>query len=375
MRDLDARGAQRELGLALRNRRAGHKFGGVPVSGSYYWEEIVMKLTAKTLPIIAAAVGIFGVASTAVAESLTVAIPGNPPIWAGMVAHVADQEGFYAKYGFDDVTIQAFPVGPQATAAAGTGEFDIGIGPTAPASVAISNAGLQVTGIAGQDFTDWMIASTDGSKTTCEAVEGETVAVDRRGGIRFIQLAGLLRTCGLNPGSVTLLEVSSRVSQSLISGDATFGVLHAADDIPTIEAQGVEVHNVATMTDINPNAHYVMHFVNSDELAANRAKYVNATAAHIEAFRFLSDPANLARIVEITAPENGLAPAISAEAVEFYQDLNYFPQDHNGLLQTSVEATIATQKRVGNIENDPVTYADMVDLSIYEEALAKVDGQ
>ncbi len=334
-----------------------------------------MRFTTKALPIFAVAASLLGGATAAVAEDLTVAIPGNPPIWAGMVAHVAEQEGFYAKYGFDDVTIQAFPVGPQATAAAGTGEFDIGIGPTAPASVAISNAGLPVTGIAGQDFTDWMIASTDGSKISCESIEGETVAVDRRGGIRFIQLAGLLRTCGLNPGSVTLLEVSSRVSQSLISGDATFGVLHAADDIPTVEAEGVDIHNVATMTDVNPNAHYVMHFVNSDELGANRAKYVNATAAHIEAFRFMSDPANSARIVEITAPENGLDPAISAQAVAFYQDLNYFPQNHNGLLQTSVEATIATQKRVGNIENDPVSYADMVDLSIYEEALALVDGQ
>lgn len=334
-----------------------------------------MRFTCKTLPMLAATVGLLGfVAAPAVAEELTIAVPGNPPIWAGMVAYVAEEEGIYAKYGFDDVTIQAFPIGPEATSAAGRGEFHIGIGPTSPASVAISNAGLPVTGIAGQDFTDWMVASTDGSKTACEDIEGETVAVDRRGGIRFIQLAGLLRSCGLNPGQVNLLEVSSRVSQSLISGDATFGVLHAADDIPTIEAEGVEVHNVVTMTDLNPNAHYVMHFANSDALAANRDFYVNVTAAHIEAFRFLSDPANIDRIVEITVPANGLAPAIAAEAIAFYQGQNYFPQDHNGLRRESVESSIAVQKRVGNIEGEPVTYEGMVDLSIYVDALALVDG-
>ena len=333
-----------------------------------------MKFT-KTLSAVAVALGLAGfAASPASADDLTVAIPGNPPIWAGMVAHVALQQGLYAKYGFDNVTIQAFPIGPQATAAAGTKEFDIGIGPTAPAATAISNAGLPVTGIAGQDFTDWMIASTDGGAKNCEDLEGQTVAVDRRGGIRFIQLAGLLRTCGLNPGSVTLLEVSSRVSQSLISGDAVYGVLHAADDIPTVRAQGVEIHTVAIMNELNPNAHYVMHFVNNETLAADRDKFVRATAAHIEAFRFMSNPANVDRIVEITAPENGLAPAIAEEALFYYQGLSYFPQNHNGLKRSSVEATIATQKRVGNIENDPVTYDDMTDLSIYQDATALVDG-
>jgi ABC-type nitrate/sulfonate/bicarbonate transport system substrate-binding protein len=329
----------------------------------------------KTFAAAAVALGLSGLAAApALSQDLSVAIPGNPPIWAGMVAHVALEQGIYAKYGFNDVKIQALPVGPQATAAAGQKEFDIGIGPTSPAAVAISNAGLPVTGIAGQNFTDWMIASTDGSTTDCEDLEGQSVAVDRRGGIRFIQLATLLRTCGLTPGDVSLLEVSSRVKSALIAGDATFGVLHAADDIPAIRKEGVDVHTVVIMNDINPKDHYVMHFVNNDNLAADRDKYVRATAAHIEAFRFMSDPANNGRIVEIVVPQNGLDPDVALEALFYYQGINYFPQNHNGMDQDRVQTRIAVQKRVGNIENDPVTYDDMTDVSIYEEALALVGG-
>ncbi|MCZ6763434.1 MAG: ABC transporter substrate-binding protein, partial [Alphaproteobacteria bacterium] len=249
-----------------------------------------MKFTSKTLPALAVAIGLYGIAGSATAQDLSVAIPATPPIWAGMVAHVADQEGFYAKYGINSVKIQPFPIGPDATAAAGARQFDIGIGPTAPAATAISNAGLPVVGIAGQNNSDWLIGSTDAGKTTCESAEGEIFAVDRRGGIRFIQMAGFLRSCGLNPGKVTFIEVSSRVDQALISGQATFGTLHA-DDVPVIEAEGVKVHTAAIMAELQPNAHYVMHFVNTDELAENRDLYVRATAAHIEAFQFMADPA------------------------------------------------------------------------------------
>jgi len=334
-----------------------------------------MKLVTKALPFVVAAAGFFGVATSGMAQDLKVAIPATPPIWAGMVAHVADQEGFYKKYGFNDVLIQAFPIGPQATGAAGRGEFHIGIGPTSPASVAISNAKMPVVGIAGQNNSDWLIGSTNADKVTCKSIEGETAAVDRRGGIRFIQLAGLLRTCGLNPGNVgQLIEVRSAVDQELISGRATFGVLHA-DDVPVIESTGVKVHTVAIMADIQPNAHYVMHFANTAALAKDRDFYVRVTAAHIEAFRFMNDPANVERVAAIGGPETGRARNFAIDAVKFYQSVNYFPVNDNGLDRKKVEASIAVQKRVGNIEGVPVKYDDMVDLSIYADALKLVDGK
>ena len=333
-----------------------------------------MRTITKALPFVAAAAGLFGVATTAVGQDLSVAIPATPPIWAGMVAHVADQEGFYAKYGINDVKIQAFRIGPDATAAAGAGQFDIGIGPTSPGSVAISNAGLPIVGIAGQNSSDWLIGSVDGTKTTCESAEGETFAIDRRGGIRFIQMAGFLRTCGLNPGKVTFIEVASRVDQALISGQATFGTLHA-DDVPVIEAEGVAVHTAAIMAEIQPNAHYVMHFVNSDTLAEKRDLLVRATAAHIEAFRYMRDPANVNRVAAIGGPETGRAQNFAQDAVRFYQEVGFFPLDDNGLDRTKVEASIAVQKRVGNIEGEPVTYDDMVDLTLFEDALALVNSQ
>ncbi|MCZ6604943.1 MAG: hypothetical protein O7A03_07340, partial [Alphaproteobacteria bacterium] len=172
-------------------------------------------------------------------------------------------------------------------------------------------------------------------------------------------------------GKVTFIEVSSRVDQALISGQATFGTLHA-DDVPVIEAEGVKVHTAAIMAELQPNAHYVMHFVNTVELAENRDLYVRATAAHIEAFQFMADPANVNRVAAIGGPETGRAQNFAQDAVRFYQSVGYFPLDDNGLDRTKVEATIAVQKRVKNIEGEPVTYDEMVDLTVFEDALALV---
>ena len=74
------------------------------------------------------------------------------------------------------------------------------------------------------------------------------------------------------------------------------------------------------------------------------------------------------------AAELGVQGLAFAQALKYYQDIDYFPQNHNGMKRKSVESSIARQKKVGNIKKEPVSYEAMTDLGIYQAALKLVDG-
>ncbi len=314
------------------------------------------------------------------AEKLTLAVPGVPPIYANVVAYVAQDAGLFKKHG---VEVEIKPINSGAAAAKGvaSGSFDMAFSPSQFVVRMVSNAGLPIRAIWGFNNPDWLIGSMDQAKANCEGIKGDSVGVDSKRGARWIQLnTYLARKCKLKiDRDVKTVPMSSNVATAMAAGQLTFGVLHI-DDVMAIEKNsGKKVHVVAKIDEVAPGLHYLMTITREDTLAKKRDAMVRAVAALSEAAKYMADPANaenVAKIAGVTKHEQDVAKA----ALKGFLAIKFWPTDNNGLKQERIEKAVANQVRIGKItkgrggikpEKTPITYEKMVDLSVYEDALKR----
>jgi ABC-type nitrate/sulfonate/bicarbonate transport system substrate-binding protein len=179
---------------------------------------------------------------------------------------------------------------------------------------------------------------------------------------------------------VPTVNLSSNVGAAMVAGQLTFGTLHM-DDVPVIEREsGKKLTVVLEIEKTEPGTHYTALTVNSKKLAANRDKLVRVLAAHIEAVKFMNDPANFAKAGGYAKP-TGRNAQDAANAVKDFVAFEYWPNGHPGLDRKRIEKTIQIQAMVGKKTNGksgiqpgktPVTYERITDLSIWNDAMALV---
>ncbi|MGI9569595.1 MAG: ABC transporter substrate-binding protein [Desulfobulbia bacterium] len=320
---------------------------------------------------------VLGSSSSGKAEKLTLAVPGVPPIFANVVAYVAQDAGFFKKH---SVEVEIKPINSGAAAAKGvaSGSFDMSFSPSQFVVRMVSNAGLPIKAIWGFNNPDWLIGSMDGSKTDCNGIKGGSVGVDSKRGARWIQLnTYLARKCKLKiDRDVKTVPMSSNIFTAMAAGKLNFGVLHI-DDVMVIEKMsGKKVHVVARIDEVAPGLHYLMVITREDTLAKKRDAMVRAVAALSEAAVYMADPANsdsVAKSASVTKREMEVAK----KALNGFLAIKFWPTDNSGLKKERVEKAIANQVRVGKItkgrggikpDKKPVSYEQMVDLSVYDDA-------
>ncbi|MFB3102449.1 MAG: ABC transporter substrate-binding protein [Alphaproteobacteria bacterium] len=345
------------------------------------------KLSRFKKPIVATAIGL-GMATAALSTStalaqeqkLTIALPGVPPIFGAVFAYVAQDAGFYKKYGLD-VELRPMNSGVGAARAVVSGNIDVSMSPTPPVAVMVSNAGVPLVVVSGMEINDWMLGSMDPALNTCESVKGQAVGVDSPRGARWIQLANMLRPCKLIPDKdVPTVNLSTNVGAAMVSGQINFGVLHS-DDIPVIEREsGKKLTIVARVNETSPGSHYAVMVSNKKVIAERRDALVRMAAAHIEAMNMLYDESKWPEIAKMAAP-TGRSVEDSIEALKIFTSLDYWPRNDAGLDKKRIEKAIAIQTGVGkrtkgkagiNPEKTPVTHAQLTDLSIVKDALALI---
>ncbi|MCZ6839940.1 MAG: ABC transporter substrate-binding protein [Alphaproteobacteria bacterium] len=345
------------------------------------------KLSRFKKPIVATAIGL-GMATAALStgtalaqeQKLTIALPGVPPIFGAVFAYVAQDAGFYKKYGLD-VELRPMNSGVGAARAVVSGNIDVSMSPTPPVAVMVSNAGVPLVVISGMEINDWMLGSMDPALNTCESVKGQAVGVDSPRGARWIQLANMLRPCKLIPDKdVPTVNLSTNVGAAMVSGQINFGVLHS-DDIPVIEREsGKKLTIVARVNETSPGSHYAVMVSNKKVIAERRDALVRMAAAHIEAMNMLYDESKWPEIAKMAAP-TGRSVEDSIEALKIFTSLDYWPRNDAGLDKKRIEKAIAIQTGVGkrtkgkagiNPEKTPVTHAQLTDLSIVKDALALI---
>ena len=313
-------------------------------------------------------------AALAQSKKMVVAAPGIPPIFASVILYVAEKEGFWKKHGVD-IEVRPFDTGTAAARAVLAGDIEISLSPTSLIISQISNANANVVAINGFPSPDWILASTDATKTNCKDIVGQPVGVDAIGGARSIALRIML--AGGCPGvkieDAQQVALSSNTAPAMIAGRLSFGVLHL-DDVAAIESQGKKVNIVLEMKKTNPTSHYLLVTVRQDKLKDNRDAYVRFLAGMIDAARFMQDPKNADKVADHAAPV-GHSKEISKAALKQFLDIGFWAVDDDGLDQKKVETMIAVQVRTGGIQpgKEPVKYERLIDGSVWRDAKAMAD--
>jgi NitT/TauT family transport system substrate-binding protein len=307
------------------------------------------------------------------AKTLIFGVPGIPPIFASMIAIVADKQGFFKKHGAE-VEVKFLESGTAASRALVSGDIDLALSPSPLVTSQISNAAVDVVGIYGMPVPDFLIASVDPKKTSCKDVAGQPVGVDAVGGARSVALKAMIEPCGLKIEDVQQITLpSSSTTAAMIAGRIAFGVLHI-DEIPVVEAQGKPVAILSTIAKANPNNHFALFVARRDRLKENRDAYVRLMAGIVDAARFIQDPKNADRFAEL-ADATGRTRDEAKAALQSYVEMGYWPAADDGLDRAKLDAVIATQVKVGAIQpgKQPVTYDRLVDPSVWKDAVTLSD--
>jgi NitT/TauT family transport system substrate-binding protein len=316
---------------------------------------------------------LMGAATPAAAQSktLVVAVPGVPPIFAAVIAYVAEKEGFFKKHGVD-VTIRPFDNGTAAARAVIAGDIDMALSPTPPVINQASNSGAQFVAVYGMPSPDWVIGSTEAGKT-CNDIIGKPIGVDSIGGARSVALRSMLAGCpGVKMEQVQQVALGSNTAPAMIAGQLQFGVLHL-DDLAVMQVQGKTVHTLLAMKTTNPTSHYLIWVVRKDKLAANRDAVVRAVAGLIEAARYMNDPKNADTVADI-ATVTGHKKDVAKTALKEFLAIDFWAAKDDGMDKANINAVSALMKKIGsvNADKEAVTYDQLVDPSVWKDANAMV---
>ena len=313
-------------------------------------------------------------AAAADAPKIVLAPPGVPPIFIAIQLFVAQEQGFFKKYG-GDVELRQFDNGTAAARAVASGDIDASLSLTGVIISQIANANVNVVGIYGYPRPDFQLDTTNTAKAACADVKGQQVGIDTPGGARSLALKQILASCQMTLDDVQQVALGSNTSQAMIAGQLSYGILHL-DDVPDIEGHGKKVAVIKTLLDADPAAQNDLIVVRKDRLAEKRDGFVRLVAGLIAAAKFMADPKNEDRVATI-AEVTGRSHELARNALRGYLKYWLWAIDDDGMNQKNLEAFIAQQVKAGNIKEGktPPTYEQLVDPTIWRDANALVAKQ
>lgn len=304
---------------------------------------------------------------------LTLGVSGVPPQFLNVLSYTAEDAGHYDEAGVD-VELKAFAgTATDPIRALQAGQVDAGWVVT-PLVLSAVSSGIPLVAIQGMDVIDWLVGSNDPAVTKCEDLKGQTIGVDSVGGARYAALLPMLASCGLGPDDISTANVPASAGvEAIIAGQLTVSVLHI-DEIAQIENKLKNTMNIVVkLADSEPNQHYDVLVTTKDTLAKKRDALVRMIAGNILAARYMYDPSNLSKVAEI-ATISGRTVDVAEAALKSYLEMKWWPLNEPGLTKQKIDRTIELNVAVGSIPKDKLpTFEQVVDTSLYEEALALLD--
>jgi NitT/TauT family transport system substrate-binding protein len=300
------------------------------------------------------------------AGSITLGLPGIPPVFLGVRPYIASQKGFYSKYGVN-VTLKTFTTGTDAMRAVINGQIDAAWAPT-PTVLAAIAGGSPLVGVEGMDVVDWEIGSIDPSIKACSDLKGQTIGVDTVGGARYNALVAMLSKCKLTINDVKTVNFPGAAGMNAqIAGQLKVNVDHV-DEVSQVEASGKQVTIVAKLQDVDPYQHYDMLVTTKANVKAHYYDFVHLIEGDIYATKWmLGNQGQAAQIATVTGDNVDVAKS----ALQHYLSINWWPYKTSGLTQQRITRTIGLNVKLGVIPaNADLTWKAVVDTRMWKQANA-----
>ena len=296
---------------------------------------------------------------------VTIGVPGIPPIFMAVRSYVAQNDGFYAKYGAN-VTIKQFTTGIDAVRAVQAGQIEAAWAPT-PSALALIAKGVPLVALEGLDVVDWEVGSIDGSVTTCSQLKGQTIGIDTIGGARYAALQAMLRKCNLTINDVKTVNFPGAAAmQAMIAGSLKVAVLHIDEQAQIEQVGHRKVYLPTKLTEVDPYQHYDMLVSTRANVKAHYYDFVKLLAGDIAATRYLYNPKNITNVTKIAAV-TGDSPAVARQAIRAYVNLKWWPLDRSGLGIGRITRTIGLNVKLGNIPASAnLQWKDVVDTRMWK---------
>ena len=306
-------------------------------------------------------------ASGGASNTIVLGSPGIPPVISGLLPYIASKEGFYKKFGVN-VQVKNFATGTDATRAVSTGQIDASIMPPAQL-LELYAQGIPLVALQGQMKPDWVVASNTSSVKTCKQIAGQSVGVDAIGGIRYIALLQMLRSCGLKISQGHPIPLPGNENpQAMVAGQLTVSVLHLNELLSVEHQLHKKLKTVVSMADAVPDTMYEMYGTTKTDLAKKRKAFIDMIAAQIYTIHWMNKARNDSTVAKLATVVGDSEP-VMREAMAQYRKMDFWTATGPGLPLRNINNTIKAQIAAGNVPaNKAPSYKDIVDLSIYRAA-------
>ena len=340
--------------------------------------KVLFRGRAARVAVVLAAIAALGFSATAATAAptsaklttITLGVPGIPPVFLGVMPYTALEQGYYKKYGLD-VQIKGFTSGTDAVKAVQAGQIDLAWSPT-PFAMTLISKGVPLVGIEGMDKVDWMIGSNVAGVSSCADLKGQNIGVDSIGGARYQALQAMLTKCKLTVQDVKpVVFPGATAVQAMLAGQLHVSVLHL-DDLAEATSQGTPIKTVVSIAQTDPYQHYDMLVGLRDNLASKRAAIISFLKADIQAIRYMNNPKALNRVAQIGTVV-GHNVDVTKVALKQYLALHWWPLNKSGLGIAGITRTVFEQVKLHNIsDGNPPKWKDIVDTSYWKAAYKAV---
>lgn len=301
-----------------------------------------------------------------------ISLIGPPPLNLSLWADVANDQGYFNDVGLTP-KFAYFGHGVDVTKSVVAGSNDIGMGP-ANADLSLIAQGSPIVAVAGMNNIDWQIAVSDPAVKTCQDLKGQTIADDGPTNARRIFLGLLLSTCGLtldDTKHVAIGSTPSDIVKAAINGQVKAAVVHTPELATIQDSSKTKTWHGISSPQANASSYYSAFMVQKKYLASDAGKTatVRTVAAYILARSWIMDQANWNAFAALTAKAQGIPESAALTGIQLLQKIPFW-EPGNGMNQQNIESEIQNEVKGGNIKATPPTYDQVVDQTIYPEALA-----
>jgi NitT/TauT family transport system substrate-binding protein len=303
----------------------------------------------------------------ATAQDFTVGMPTTPPNIVHMATILANDLGFYKKYGID-VKFVALDGGVKVYRAMIAGSLDIALAPGA----------FTITGVAKGAAARIVYVNTPKNEASMVAnanvkdmadLKGKRIGIQQPGGFADINSRAVLRAAKIDPKDVSFVSIATEDVPALVANQIDTGILHVEQEM-LAKSKAPGIHAIARMWELQPKTLYLATVVSDKTIKEKADKLKAYIKANIEATRVMYT--DKAKVLPLLVKHTGY-PAKTVEDAFDFMVKSCIWDANTGIGAERVDFTAELMTKVGNIEKGKTPkYDAVVHAAIAKDALKEV---